>query len=57
MGFQNQISRDSWLIAHKPIRMVSKLFMVMRTLLSKWLIKNALVYSIGLNRSISTPKN
>jgi hypothetical protein len=36
---------------------VSKLFMAMGTLLSKWLIKNALVYSIGLSHSISTPKN
>jgi hypothetical protein len=56
IGFQNQISRDSWLITHNPIRMLSKLFMVMGTFLPWWLIKNALVYSITPNRSVGTPK-
>jgi hypothetical protein len=55
--FPNRISRDSWLIMHKAIGMLSKLFMVMGTLLSRWLIMNALVYSIGFSRSIGTPKN
>jgi len=47
MGFQNQISRDSWLMAQKQIGMLSKLFMVLGTLLLRWLINNTLVYSIG----------
>jgi hypothetical protein len=34
-----------------------KKIMVLRTLLSRWLIKNEHVYSIALNHSISTPKN
>jgi hypothetical protein len=46
IGFQNPISRDSLLIAHKP-----------RTPLSKWLIRSAHVYSIRFNHSISTPNN
>jgi hypothetical protein len=54
--FQNRISKDSWLITHKPIGTLLKLFMVMGTLLLGWLIKNALVYSIGFNRSIGTQK-
>ncbi len=33
------------------------LFMVLKALLSKWLINNTHVYSIGFNRSIGTPKN
>jgi hypothetical protein len=57
MGFQNWISKDSWLIVHKPIKMLSKLFMVLKSLLLGWSIMNAPIYSIGLSRSISTPKN
>jgi hypothetical protein len=57
IGFQNPISRDSSLIAHKPIGMQSKLFMVRRTPLSRWLIRSANVYSIRFNHSISTPNN
>jgi hypothetical protein len=56
-SFQNWISKDSWLIMHKPIGMISKLFMVLGTLMSRWLIKNTHVYSIGLSRSIGTSKN
>jgi hypothetical protein len=53
----NSISRDSWLITHKPIGMQSELFMVQRTPLSRWLIRSAHVYSIGLNHLINTPNN
>ncbi len=57
IGFQNWIFKDSWVIAHKPIGILSKLFMVMVTLLSWWLIRNTHVYSIGLSCSIGTPNN
>jgi hypothetical protein len=53
--FQNLISRDSWLIAHKLIGMPSKLFMDQGTPLWGWLIMSAHVYSIGFNHLISTP--
>jgi hypothetical protein len=33
MGFQNQILKDSWMIMHMPIGMLSKLSMVLKTLL------------------------
>ncbi len=36
---------------------LSKLFMVMGTLLSRWLIKNAHVYSIGFSCLIDTPNS
>jgi hypothetical protein len=57
MGFQNPVSKDSWLITHKPIETWSWLFMVQRTLLSWWLIRSALIYSIRLNHSINTQNN
>jgi hypothetical protein len=57
MGLQNQNLRDSWLITHVPIGTLPKLFMVLGTLLSGWLIKSALVYFVGLNCSIGTPNN
>ncbi len=42
---------------HKPIGTLSKLFMVSRTLLLRWLIRNTFIYSIGLNHLIITPNN
>jgi hypothetical protein len=57
MSFQNQILRDSWLIVHKPIGMLLKLFMVLGTLLLRSLIRSAVVYSIGLSHSIGTPNS
>ncbi len=56
MGSQNPISRDSWLIVHKPIGMQSKLFMVRGTPLLGWL-RSIPIYSIGFNHSINTPRN
>jgi hypothetical protein len=56
-SFQNLISRDSWLTMHKPIGMLSELFMVMGMLLSRWLIRSTHVYSIGIIHSINTPNN
>jgi hypothetical protein len=37
--------------------MLSELFMVLGTLLPRWLIKNTPIYSIGLSHLIGTPKN
>jgi hypothetical protein len=51
------ILKDSWLITHRFIEMLSKLFTILETPLSRWLIKNVHVYSIELNRSIGTPNN
>ncbi len=56
-SFQNLISRDLWLIVHKPIGIWSELFMVQGTPLSRWLIRSALVYSIELNHLINTLNN
>jgi hypothetical protein len=57
MGFHNLILSDSWLIMHKPIGTLSKLFMVLGTPLLGWLIRSAYVYSIGFNRLIGTLNN
>ncbi len=55
--FQNLISRDSWLTMHKPIGTLLKLFMVQGTPLSRWLIRNAHVYSIRVIHLINTLNN
>jgi hypothetical protein len=52
--FPKLILKDSWVMAHKAIGMLLKLFTIMGTLLSRWLIRSALDYSIGLNHSIGT---
>ncbi len=57
MGFENPISRDSWLITHKPIGMLLELFMVQGTLLLRWLIRSTPIYSIGIIHLINTPSN
>jgi len=57
MSFQNQNLKDSCLIMHKPIGTLLELSMVLGTFLSRWLIRNVPIYSIGLNRSINTANN
>jgi hypothetical protein len=57
MSFQNQNLTNSWLIVLKPIWLLLELFMVLGILLLGLLIRNALVYSIGLSHLISTPNN
>jgi hypothetical protein len=41
----------------KPNGTLSKLFMVSKTPLSRWLIRSALVYSIGIIHLINTQNN
>jgi len=57
MSFQNPISRDSWLITHKLIGTLSKLFMVLGTSLLRWLIRSTHVYFIGVIHLINTANN